>query len=281
MRNSIIYKYMYMTTTKMIASLSIAITTLLMACGGGGKQNSSNEQHSQEISVVATQYDFRIVQQHKHASTSYTQGLQYVEGVMWEGTGREGMSHLQCIDLATGECDIVASLPKNEFGEGITHHNGRIYQLTWEEEIAHVYDAQGNELKTIPYKGEGWGITSDGQRLYMSDGSAAIRIVNEDNFATEGVINVTFNNMTLDLINELEWIEGSIWANIYLTDLIVEIDPKSGKVVGYVDLEPLRSLLRNNPEAEALNGIAYNSQTKHLYVTGKDWNTLFEIEIIK
>lgn len=272
---------MYMTTTKMIASLSVAIATLLMACGGGGKQNSSNEQHSQEISVVATQYDFRIVQQHKHASTSYTQGLQYVEGIMWEGTGREGMSHLQRIDLATGECDIVASLPKNEFGEGITHHNGRIYQLTWEEEIAHVYDTQGNELKTIPYKGEGWGITSDGQRLYMSDGSAAIRIVNEDNFATEGVINVTFNNMTLDLINELEWIEGSIWANIYLTDLIVEIDPKSGKVVGYVDLEPLRSLLRNNPEAEALNGIAYNSQTKHLYVTGKDWNTLFEIEIYK
>lgn len=272
---------MYMTTTKMIASLSVAIATLLMACGGGGKQNSSNEQQSQEISVAATQYDFRIVQQHKHASTSYTQGLQYVEGIMWEGTGREGMSHLQRIDLATGECDIVASLPKNEFGEGITHHNGRIYQLTWEEEIAHVYDTQGNELKTIPYKGEGWGITSDGQRLYMSDGSAAIRIVNEDNFATEGVINVTFNNMTLDLINELEWIEGSIWANIYLTDLIVEIDPKNGKVVGYVDLEPLRSLLRNNPEAEALNGIAYNPTTKHLYVTGKDWNTLFEIEIYK
>lgn len=272
---------MYMTTTKMIASLSIAITTLLMACGGGGKQSTTNEEPAKEVSMVATQYDFRIVQQHKHASTSYTQGLQYVEGIMWEGTGREGMSHLQRIDLATGECDIVASLPKNEFGEGITHHNGRIYQLTWEEEIAHVYDAQGNELKTIPYKGEGWGITSDGQHLYMSDGSAAIRIVNEDNFATEGVINVTFNNMTLDLINELEWIDGSIWANIYLTDLIVEIDPKSGKVMGYVDLEPLRTLLKSNPEAEALNGIAYNQTTKHLYVTGKDWNTLFEIEIYK
>lgn len=265
----------------MIATLSIAIAALLVACGGGTKQNSANEQQKHEQSTVAVQYDFRIVEQHKHNSTSYTQGLQYVDGVMWEGTGREGKSHLQRINLATGECNIVASLPHNEFGEGITHHNGRIYQLTWEAQKAHVYDTNGNKLKTIPYKGEGWGITSDGERLYMSDGSAAIRMVNEESFATEGIINVTINNMTLDLINELEWIEGAIWANIYLTDLIVEIDPTNGKVMGYVDLEPLRSLLKGNPEAEALNGIAYNPATKHFFVTGKDWNTLFEIEIYK
>ena len=115
----------------------------------------------------------------------------------------------------------------------------------------------------------------------MSDGSAAIRIVNEETFATEGIINVTLDGMSLDLINELEWVDGSIWANIYLADLIVEIDPKSGDVLGYIALSPLRTLLKDNPEAEALNGIAYNAENEHLYVTGKDWNTLFEIEIYK
>ena len=273
---------MYMTTTKMFATLTMTIATLLVACGAGANKNSAEQEQQQEqTAYLASQYDFRIVEQHKHSTTSYTQGLQYVDGVMWEGTGREGRSHLQRIDLTSGECDIVASLPKSEFGEGITHHNNRIYQLTWENNKAYVYDNKGTRIKTIPYKGEGWGITSDGERLYMSDGSSAIRIVNQDSFTTEGIINVTVNGMSLDLLNELEWIEGTIWANIYLADLIVEIDPKSGKVIGYVDLEPLRSLLKNNPEAEALNGIAYNSQTKHLYVTGKDWNTIFEIEIYK
>ena len=274
-----------MTMIKQITTLAITAAALLMSCGMSNKQQATSDTTpstvSQSKNVVAAQYDFRVADTHPHSATSYTQGLQYVDGVMWEGTGREGKSHLQRIDLTTGKCDIVASLPKTEFGEGITHHNDRIYQLTWTEEKAYVYDRNGNKIKTIPYHGEGWGITSNGEQLYMSDGSASIRKVNPDTFATEGIINVTLNNMTLDLINELEWIDGSIWANIYLSDIIVEIEPKSGCVVGYVDLSPLRTLLKNNPEAEALNGIAYNPATRNLYVTGKDWNTLFEIEIYK
>lgn len=280
----IIYKYMYMTGIKMITTLAIAATTLLVSCGGtttkSDKETNSEATHKQ-TSVNAAQYDYRVVNKYPHSASSYTQGLQYVDGVMWEGTGREGMSHLQRIDLTTGKCDIVASLPKSEFGEGITHHKGLIYQLTWMSEKAHVYDATGKEIETIPYRGEGWGITSDGEHLYLSDGSATIRKINDKTFATEGVINVTLNDMTLDLINELEWIDGSLWANIYLTDSIVEIDPKSGKVLGFIDLSPLRSILKDNPQAEALNGIAYNAESGHLYVTGKDWNTLFEIEIYK
>ena len=280
----VIYKYMYMTTIKMFTTLAIAAATLLASCGGtnnkSGNTTETNE-GTKPSTTVAIQYDYRVASKHPHSTTSYTQGLEYVDGVMWEGTGREGMSHLQRIDLTTGKCDIVASLPKSEFGEGITHHKGRIYQLTWEQERAHVYDPSGKEIKCIQYKGEGWGITSDGERLYMSDGSAAIRIVNEETFATEGIINVTLDGMSLDLINELEWVDGSIWANIYLADLIVEIDPKSGDVLGYIDLSPLRTLLKDNTEAEALNGIAYNAENEHLYVTGKDWNTLFEIEIYK
>lgn len=280
----VIYKYMYMTTIKMFTTLAIAAATLLASCGGtNNKSDKTTETNegTKPSTTVAIQYDYRVASKHPHSTTSYTQGLEYVDGVMWEGTGREGMSHLQRIDLTTGKCDIVASLPKSEFGEGITHHKGHIYQLTWEQERAHVYDPSGKEIKCIQYKGEGWGITSDGARLYMSDGSAAIRIVNEETFATEGIINVTLDGMSLDLINELEWVDSSIWANIYLADLIVEIDPKSGDVLGYIDLSPLRTLLKDNPEAEALNGIAYNAENEHLYVTGKDWNTLFEIEIYK
>ena len=280
----VIYKYMYMTTIKMITTLTIAAATLLASCGATSTKSNDKASTAEVLepaTTIAIQYDFRIVNKYPHSTTSYTQGLQYVDGVMWEGTGREGKSHLQQIDLNTGTCDIVATLPKSEFGEGVTHHKERIYQLTWEQERAHVYDISGKEIKSIRYKGEGWGITSDGERLYMSDGSAAIRIVNEETFATEGIINVTFDGMSLDLINELEWVNGSIWANIYLADIIVEINPKSGEVLGYIDLSPLRAMLKANPEAEALNGIAYNAESGHLYVTGKDWNALVEIEIYK
>lgn len=273
-----------MTNIKMISTLLLTAATLLAACGNGGDKNSDNETTeatTTQKSVVAQEYDFRIVAQHAHSTESYTQGLEYVDGVMWEGTGHEGKSHLQRIDLATGKRNIVASLPKSDFGEGITHFCDRIYQLTWLSEKAFVYDLKGNLLKTIPYRGEGWGITTDGTRLFMSDGSPVIRIVNPDTFNTEGVISVSFNNTTIDLINELEWVDGKIWANIYLSDAIVEIDPANGKVTGFVDLSPLRTLLKENPEAEAMNGIAYNAETKHFYVTGKDWNKLFEIEIIK
>lgn len=273
-----------MTTIKMFSIITV-VASLLVSCGGGNSQKSTTEtttqQTTQQTNVAAVEYDFRVVAKHPHSTTSYTQGLQYVDGVMWEGTGHEGRSHLQRIDLATGKCDIVASLPKSEFGEGITHYKNRIYQLTWESGKAYVYDSEGSLIKTIPYRGEGWGITTDGERLFMSDGSSAIRIIDPETFDTKGVINVLFDGESLDLINELEWIDGRIWANVYLTDFIVEIEPKSGNVLGFINLAPLRMLLKDNPEAEALNGIAYNPATKNLYVTGKDWNTLFEIEIYK
>ena len=271
-----------MTKLKMISAFAVATATLLLSCGNGTTKSDKDETTTTEqTSVTAQQYDFRIVAKHPHSTESYTQGLEYVDGVMWEGTGREGKSHLQRIDLTSGKCNIVASLPNDEFGEGITHFGDRIYQLTWLSEKAYVYDLKGNIIKTIPYKGEGWGITTDGTRLFLSDGTSLIRQVNPETFATEGVISVTLNGSSLELINELEWIEGSIWANVYLTDYIVEIDPATGKIVGYADLAPLRELLKGNPEAEAMNGIAYNAATKHFYVTGKDWNRLFELEIIK
>ena len=265
-----------------ISFLVAFVTLLLGACGGtSSAKKSEKSDNTYSAPALAEVYQYRVVGEYPHSSRSYTQGLEYVDGVMWEGTGREGRSHLQRIELATGKVDIVASLPKDEFGEGITHYKGNIYQLTWESHKAYVYDGEGKLLREVTYRGEGWGITTDGEKLYMSDGTSTIRVVNPESFVTEASICVMFDGQPLDMLNELEWVDGHIWANVYLTDAIVEIDPETGVVLGYVDLPALRSLLKDNPEAEAFNGVAYNPALGHFYVTGKDWNKLFEIEIIK
>lgn len=269
-----------------IFAIAIVATLLIIGCGNtnakkGNATPATTVARAERKMVIAKLYDYNIVAEYPHSTHSYTQGLQYVDGVMWEGTGREGRSHLQRLDLSTGAVDVVASLPADEFGEGITHYKGGIYQLTWENHKAYHYDGKGNLIKSIPYRGEGWGITTDGEVLYMSDGTSTIRQVNPETFATEKSICVTLNGEPLHMLNELEWVDGHIWANVYLTDAIIEIDPATGVVVGFVDLTLLRDKLYKNPEAEAFNGIAYNATTGNFYVTGKDWNRLFEIEIIR
>ena len=265
---------------------TLALAALLMMVGCTAKTDKSKQVEAEAGTTptkitFAELYDYRIVAEYPHSTRSYTQGLHYVDGVMWEGTGQEGRSHLQRISLTSGKVDIVASLPDDEFGEGITLYKDRIYQLTWLSRKAYIYDLEGKNLRTISYEGEGWGITTDGERLFMSDGTATIRLVNPETLKTEGSICVMYNGEPLGNINELEWAEGYIWANVYLTDSIVKINPTTGIVEGYVDLPALRTKLNNNPEAEAFNGIAYNKDNGHFYVTGKDWNKLFEIEIIE
>ena len=258
-------------------------TALLVACGGtqNNAKGEDNKAENQPIITYAQLYDYRVVAEYPHSSESYTQGLEWVDGTMWEGTGQEGESYLQRIDLPTGAVERIASLPRSEFGEGITHFGDRIYQLTWTSHKAYVYDLEGKLQKTIRYNGEGWGITTDGNRLFLSDGSSTIREIDPETFATKRSILVSFNGQPLDYINELEWVDGKIWANIYLTSAIVEINPATGIVEGYVDLPELRSRLKDNPEAEAFNGVAYNKESGKFYVTGKDWNKIFEIEIVK
>ena len=275
-----------MSSIKHLIALSLFLGIIPVGCGGQRSNNNDSEAAEsapteQTQTTMAKEYDYRIVARYPHATTSYTQGLEYVDGVMWEGTGQEGESHLQQIDLATGRTTVIASLNDSEFGEGITHHNGAIYQLTWESHKAYKYSPSGELLTTITYQGEGWGISSDGENLYLSDGSATIRNIDPDTFRTLRSICVSYNGRPLSLINELECVGNRIWANVYTTDSIVEIDPTTGAVVGFVNLAPLRYLLEANPEAEVLNGIAYNPTTGNMYVTGKDWNTIFEIEIIR
>lgn len=273
----------FMNIIEKFGILAPLCAALLVACGGtaNSAKGEDKEAESQPTTTYATLYDYRVVAEYPHSSESYTQGLEWVNGTMWEGTGQEGESYLQRIDLRTGGVERIASLPSDEFGEGITHFGDRIYQLTWTSHKAYIYDLEGKLQKTIRYNGEGWGITTDGNRLFLSDGSSTIREIDPETFATKRSILVSFNGQPLDYINELEWVDGKIWANIYLTSAIVEINPATGIVEGYVDLPELRSRLKDNPEAEAFNGVAYNKKSGKFYVTGKDWNKIFEIEIVK
>ncbi len=280
----VIFADIYTYCMKQLTTITLIALLLAVGCAGQNNNTSKSEETKKEerqTTQFAKLYDYRIVADYPHSSRSYTQGLQYVDGIMWEGTGQEGRSHLQRISLTSGEVEIVASLPKSEFGEGITLYKDRIYQLTWLTRKAHVYDLNGKQLQTIDYEGEGWGITTDGERLFMSDGTATIRIIDPTTFKTKESICVMYNGSPLSNLNELEWADGYIWANVYLSESIVKINPSTGIVEGYVDMPALRNLLKNNPEAEAFNGIAYNKENGHFYVTGKDWNRLFEIEIIE
>lgn len=272
--------------------IALIFSSAIVACGGEQKSTNTSGVQSHSDDEVSTSnstqgvvspkyYNYRIIAEYPHSVSSYTQGLEYVDGVMWEGTGMNGESQLQQIDLATGKVKTIHKLDKEHFGEGITHFQDRIYQLTWEDGIAYIYDSNGKFLKNITYKGEGWGITTDGEKLYMSNGSSNIYVVDPETLKPTATISVKYGQRSQDMINELEWIDGKIWANIYLENKIIIIDPSSGVVEAYLDLRSLNATQRDNPRADVLNGIAYDSATGHVFVTGKRWDKLFEIEIIK
>lgn len=273
-----------MNRTKQLGIILWLMVAMLVSCGGSNTQKPRSENRKSTPATpsrkMADVWSWRVVEEYPHSTDSYTQGLQYVDGVMWESTGQHGMSHLQRIDLATGKVEVVASLDKREFGEGMTFYKGRIYQLTWLSERAYVYDSDGRLVDTLTYKGEGWGITTDGQTLYMSDGTSTIRRVNPETMATESSIFVTLDGHPLDMLNELEWIDGKIWANVYMTYSIVVIDPATGVVEAYIDLPQLDNS-KHNPKADVLNGIAYDSATRRIFITGKNWDKLYQIEITK
>ncbi len=218
-----------------------------------------------------------------HLTTSYTQGLQIVDGEMYEGTGMYGESRLLKVDLQTGKTKrLLATLPKSQFGEGITILGDTIYMLTWREGLLHLFNREtGNTIDTRRYAGEGWGLTSDGERLYMSDGSSRITIRDRDTFRILESHTVTLNGQQLPYLNELEWIDGKIWANVYTTDRIVIINPETWQIEGVIDLEGILPKSERTNKTDVLNGIAYDEKMKKIYVTGKYWSQLFEIELVE
>jgi glutamine cyclotransferase len=253
-------------------------TVCLVACGS----RSASKQRQAETPTPPARYGFNIINTYPHDPAAYTQGLFWYEGELYESTGEYGRSTLRRVELETGEVVQKIDLPNDVFGEGSVLLGGKIYLLTWLEGKCLVYDPVTFE-KTgeFPYKGEGWGLTTDGTKLYMSDGTANITVRNPATFAEESTIVVRNEDSILPYINELEWIDGRIWANVYTTMQVVIINPADGQVEGIIDFSGIESQRALTPTTDVMNGIAQDPATGKIYVTGKNWDKLFEIEIVK
>lgn len=233
--------------------------------------------------VAPENFGFQVVAEYPHMRTSFTQGLFFHDGHLYESTGRNGTSSMRKVDMETGvPVGEVRQLPYDEFGEGACLHQGRVYQLTWKKGKGYVYDPENLEpLFEFRYPGEGWGITSNGADLYMSDGSAYLRRFRVDgpNFELVGRLRVAAGDELVVNLNELEWVGGEIWANVWKDERIARIDPETGNVVGWIDMTglcPDPPSPRVSPE-NVLNGIAYDAETGRIWVTGKLWSKLYEV----
>lgn len=227
-------------------------------------------------------YTFRILNSYTHDRDAFTQGLVFENGTLYEGTGLYGKSSLRRVDLETGDVLQVHPLPAEYFGEGITIFEDAIIQLTWQSKKGFIYDKNSFEvLRDFKYETEGWGITSDGKHLIMSDGTSTLYILDPETLKNVGYIQVHDNGRPVNNLNELEYINGQIYANVWHTDSIAMIDPYNGRVTGWVDLSGILPLQLNSPSADVLNGIAYDVKNGRLFVTGKLWPQLFEIELVR
>ncbi len=228
-------------------------------------------------------WGFRVVNTYPHDPTAFTQGLVYHNGYLYEGTGLYGQSSLRKVDLKTGQVLQRRRLPSQYFGEGIAIFQNRLYQLTWQNREGFIYDLSFNPLGRFTYDTEGWGLTHDGQRLILSDGSARLFFLNPRTLRPERTLVVRAAGQPVERLNELEYIQGRIWANVWMTPRIAIIHPASGQVEAWLDLTGLVLLAQaRNPNPDAvLNGIAYDAQNNRLFVTGKLWPFLFEIEVVR
>jgi len=247
-----------------------------------------NESYKQSKSVILISdiepenYTFKIKNTYKHDVSAFTQGLFFSDGVLYEATGLKGESTVRKVKLETGEVLQSFAIDKNVFGEGICMFKDKIIQITWQDQKGFVYDMKSFSMTDqFSYIGEGWGITSDGNVLYMSDGSEIIKIIEPNNYSQTDKIEVYDNKGKVLYLNELEYINGEIFANIYQYEKIARIDPKTGKVLAYIDLTHILPFNDYNTNTDVLNGIAFDKTKNRLFVTGKKWPKLFEIELIK
>ncbi|MGA2345088.1 MAG: glutaminyl-peptide cyclotransferase [Candidatus Sulfotelmatobacter sp.] len=226
------------------------------------------------------EYTFAIVAVYPHDTSAFTQGLAYRDGFLYEGTGREGQSSLRKVRLETGEIVQQVNLEPDLFGEGITLLNDKVIQLTWKSGIGFVYDLNSFRLlRRFSYSGEGWGLATNGRELFLSDGTSEIRVLDGETFQEKRRIKVHEGSTAVDQLNELEFVEGQVFANLWHSNRVARISPQTGDVVGWIDLTGLLSpMYRLEPEA-VLNGIAYDPIRKRLFVTGKLWPRIFEIKL--
>jgi glutamine cyclotransferase len=226
-------------------------------------------------------YTYNIVNTYPHDRNAFTQGLVFEDGVLYEGTGRFGHSTLRRVELETGGILQIRELSEQFFGEGITIYGDKIIQLTWQSNVGFVYDKYNFELlQEFNYSTEGWGITHDGTRLIMSDGTSTLHFLDPQTFEEIGQLEVFDNDSPITRLNELEYIQGEIYANVWQTDWVARIAPQTGLVIGWIDLRGLLTAEDRSEPVDVLNGIAYDAEADRLFVTGKLWPKLFEIELI-
>lgn len=233
--------------------------------------------------AAAPTLHWKLVASHPHDAADFTQGLVWSEGRLFESAGQYGASRIAEKELKTGKTLRSTALPGNEFGEGLALLAGQLWQLTWQEGVAHVYDLALNPVRRFNYRGEGWGLASDGRQLIVSDGSQNLYFVDPQSFRPTRRIEVRDGDQPVTRLNELEWVEGAIYANVWLTDRVARIDPTSGAVTGWLDFSPLKRKAGISAEREAdgavLNGLAWRADQKRMLVTGKQWPKLFEVQL--
>ena len=251
------------------------------APGPEGEGEAAPGPEGEPIPGNAFHYSYEVVAVYPHATDAFTQGLQYRDGWLYEGTGlRGGRSSLRLVDLTTGAVVQQINLADEFFGEGICLVGDRVWQLTWTARRGFIYDVGTFQpLDNFTYGTEGWGLTHDGERFIRSDGTATLSFHATEGFTPLGTVEVTQNGTPVERLNELEYIEGEVWANIWQTDDIVRIDPATGEVVGRIALDGLLTPFEA-ARADVLNGIAYDAANNRLFVTGKLWPKLFEIRLV-
>lgn len=246
-------------------SAIILFSLMLFSCAGG----------------QVKEYELEVVAEYPHDTKAYTQGLFFNEGVLYESTGLHGESSFRQVDLQSGKVLKRLDFDQKYFIEGSVMFKDNLYVLTWESRVAFVYDAETLEYKsTWKYPRQGWGITTDGKRLIASDGSSSLYFMDE-NFSLEKRLPVTLNGGRVHYLNELEYIDKKIWANVYTTDDIVIINPKSGEVEGVIDCRGLLPKELYTPTTDVLNGIAYNEADGKIYLTGKNWPKIYEVRLVE
>ena len=265
---------------------TLSLLVISISCNNNDSSPDSDPSitpSSNGIKAPAT-INFTVVSEFPHDTSAYTQGLELYNGKMYESTGDYENSTLRITDHKTGKVEQKHSMGTQEiFGEGITILNGKLYQLTWQSHVVYVYDVNNinKPINTFKWPYDGWGITNNGTDLIISDGSANIYFVNPADFTVKNTVSVQSNEGPIDSINELEYVNGIIYANVYQTDAIVKIDPESGHVTGvlYFPENIRKEMLATNARTDVLNGIAYDSTSNSFFITGKRWSKMFEVKL--
>ena len=268
--------------------LALILSILFLACNNPDSTSKTVEESDVSSVPEAPAIPYTILNAYPHDTSAFTQGLEFYKGQLYESTGLEGRSTLRTVDLKTGAVKQLHKLAPKEFGEGITVLNDTLYQLTWENHIVFVYDPKTLKLiRQMTWNGEGWGITNNGKSLILSDGSDKLYFCRPSDLKLEKVLSVTDHLGPLNNLNELEYVNGSVYANRIEYNYIVKINPSNGFVTGKLDFTDILkkyakidlTYIQTNPHGAVLNGIAWNPENKKMYITGKLWPLLFELDM--